>query len=79
MNQYLARLIANLCRSEITDIIECLWKELTSTAEAYQFVNYLMRDFIRDTNLEKLSKFSYTGLVQDKPLEDDSLIMPDLA
>ena len=38
-----------------------------------------MKDFIRDTNLEKLSKYSYTGLVEDKSLEDENLIMPDLA
>ncbi len=38
-----------------------------------------MRDLIRDINLEKLSKYSYTGLVEEKSLDDDTLIMPDLA
>jgi hypothetical protein len=33
---------------------------------------------IRDTNLEKLSAFSYTGLKEEKQLEDETLIMPDL-
>ena len=37
-----------------------------------------MKDLIRDNNLEKLSVFSYSGVMENKPLEDEMLIMPDL-
>ena len=62
----MARLITNLCASDIPVIIDCLWNELTQTTEAKQFVNYLLKDLIRSTNLEKLSVFSYTGIPADR-------------
>ena len=37
-----------------------------------------MKDLIRDNNLEKLSVFSYSGLMENKPSEDESLITSDL-
>jgi hypothetical protein len=51
-------MISNLCASGISKIIDCLWTELTRTAEAEQFVNYLLKDLVRQTNFEKLSVIS---------------------
>ncbi len=59
VNQLQARLISNLVSYRSDSILDILWSELTSTAEATQFVNYLMKDLLRETNLEILALISY--------------------
>ena len=70
VNQAQARFISNLVGSNSEIIIDCLWNELTSTAEAIEFVSYLMKDLLRETNLEILSLISYEA--QTLPDLDES-------